>query len=74
MFLQNSSFYLGLSLEAHTFEVLWEQPVGHIQGRQTGHYTLAASHRTGRPLGRQQQECCHNQQLHNLGLTVSSYE
>lgn len=55
-----------------TSVVQLEQPAGHIQGRQTGQYTLAESHKTGRQLEQQRLECSHNHWLHNPGLTGSS--
>lgn len=74
--LTNIGLILQQQKKKHTSEVQKEQPVDHIQDRQTEQCTLAESHKTGRELEQQQllQVYYHNHWLHNPGLTVSSYE
>lgn len=79
MMLCNSHFVSG-QVGTHTSVVQWEQPVGHIRGKQIGQYTLVETHKTGKQLEQQQQqppqqqEYSHNHWLHKPGLTGSSYE
>lgn len=57
----------------NTSVVQWEQPVGHIQGKQIGQYSLAESRKTGKLPEQQLQVCCHIHSLHKPGLTGNSF-